>query len=176
VLDPDLVHGLARIATDFALAIIDAAAKIGIDALVLLGDLAGERTTLVSPKHFRQYVKPYHEEIVDLAYQRDLKIVTHSDGNLRSILDDFLEVGFDGIHPIQPQCMEIAEVKEHVDGRACILGNIDCRERALAQSCFGDDSTRTRDFAWGESARDDAHARAMAGIGIAVRQSAATAA
>ncbi len=128
VLDPGLVHGLARIATDFDLAAIDMAAKIGVDALLLLGDLAGETTTLMSPRHFRQYLKPYHEEIVDYAHQRGLKIVKHSDGNVWSILDDFLEVGFDGIHPIQPQCMDIAEVKERVGGRACILGNIDCRD------------------------------------------------
>jgi uroporphyrinogen decarboxylase len=56
-----------------------------------------------------------------------MKIVKHSDGNLWPILDDFIEVGFDGIHPIQPQSMDIAEVKKHLSGKACILGNIDCR-------------------------------------------------
>jgi uroporphyrinogen decarboxylase len=127
VLNPGLVHKLMRITTDFTLAVIDMAAKIGVDALLLLGDLASETTTLVSPRHFREYVKPYHKEIVDRAHQMDLKIVKHSDGNVWSILDDFLEVGFDGVHPIQPQCMDIAEVKEHMGGRACILGNIDCR-------------------------------------------------
>jgi uroporphyrinogen decarboxylase len=66
--------------------------------------------------------------MVDRAHSRGLRIVKHTDGNIWPILDDLLEVGFDGIHPIQPQCMDIGEVKDHVAGRACILGNIDCRE------------------------------------------------
>jgi uroporphyrinogen decarboxylase len=128
VLNPGLVHDLARIATDFDLAAIDMAARIGVDALLLLGDLAGETTTLMSPRHFRIYVKPYHREIVEYAHKNGFKIVKHSDGNVWSILDDFVEVGFDGIHPIQPQCMDIGEVKEYLAGKACILGNIDCRD------------------------------------------------
>ena len=127
VLNPGLVHALARIATDFNVAVIDMATKMGIDALVMPGDLAGEETTLISPEHYREFIKPYHKEIVGYAHQKELKIVKHSDGNIWPILDDFLEVGFDGIHPIQPQCMDIEEVKKYLAGKACILGNIDCR-------------------------------------------------
>ncbi|MFQ6052398.1 MAG: uroporphyrinogen decarboxylase family protein [Candidatus Hydrothermarchaeota archaeon] len=127
VLNPGLVHDSARMATDFNIAVIDMAIPMGIDALVMPGDLAGEETTLISPEHYREFIKPYHKEIVVYAHQKGLKIVKHSDGNLWPILDDFLEVGFDGIHPIQPQCMDIGEVKKYLAGRACILGNIDCR-------------------------------------------------
>ncbi len=125
--DPDLVHALARTATDFNLAVIERAAQIGVDAIIVPGDLAGETTTIMSPQHYREYIKPYHQEMVDFAHQQGLKIVKHSDGNVWPILDDFVEVGFDGVHPIQPQCMDIAEVKQHLAGRACIIGNIDCR-------------------------------------------------
>jgi len=127
VLSPQLVHDLARIATDFDMAIIDMAIKIGVDAVIMPGDLAGEDTTLISPEHYREYIKPYHKKIVAYAHQKDLKIVKHSDGNIWSLLDDFREVGFDGIHPIQPQCMDIGEVKKYLAGKTCILGNIDCR-------------------------------------------------
>jgi uroporphyrinogen decarboxylase len=128
VLNPRLVHDLARIATDFDMAAIDMALQIGVDVIVVPGDLAGEQTTIMSPQHYRKYIKPYHKELVDHAHRKSAKIVKHSDGNVWPILDDLLEVGFDGIHPIQPQCMDIAEVKGHVAGRACILGNIDCRD------------------------------------------------
>jgi len=127
VLNPRLVHNLARMATDFNIAVINMAIPMGIDALVMPGDLAGEETTIISPEHYRVFIKPYHKEIVAYAHQKDLKIVKHSDGNIWPILDDFLEVGFDGIHPIQPQCMDIGEVKKYLAGKMCILGNIDCR-------------------------------------------------
>jgi len=127
VLNPQLVHDLARIATDFDMAAIDMALQVGADVIIVPGDLAGEQTTIMSPQHYREYIKPYHKEIVDHAHRRGAKIVKHSDGNVWPILDDLLQVGFDGIHPIQPQCMDIAEVKAYLAGRACILGNIDCR-------------------------------------------------
>jgi uroporphyrinogen decarboxylase len=127
VLDPPLVHDLARIATDFDKAAIDLALEVGVDVIVMPGDLAGEQTTIMSPQHFREYINPYHKELVDYTHQRGARIVKHTDGNIWPILDDLLDAGFDGIHPIQPQCMDIGEVKEHVAGRACIVGNIDCR-------------------------------------------------
>jgi uroporphyrinogen decarboxylase len=126
-LNPELVHDLARITTDFDVAAIDMAAKIGADVITLPGDLAGEQNTIISPAHYREYIKPYHKTLVDHAHKKGLKIVKHSDGNIWPILDDFLEVGFDGIHPVQPQCMDIGEVKEYLSGKACVLGNIDCR-------------------------------------------------
>lgn len=127
MLEPRLVHDLARIATDFDMAAVDMAVDAGADVIIMPGDLAGEETTLMSPDQYREYIKPYHREIVEHAHSRGVRIVKHSDGNVWPILEDFVEVGFDGVHPIQPQCMDIAEVKKALSGRACILGNIDCR-------------------------------------------------
>jgi uroporphyrinogen decarboxylase len=126
-LDPALVHQMMRMATDYAKAAIDIAVEVGADGILLSGDFAGEETLLMSPKHFREYVKPYHREIVDHTHQKGRMIVKHSDGQMWPILDDLMDVGFDGFHPVQPQCMDIAEVKRYVAGRMCLIGNIDCR-------------------------------------------------
>ena len=127
VLNPRMVHDLARISVDFDKAAIDMIAEIGADVVTMPGDLSGEYTTIMSPQHYREYIKPYQKQVVDYAHQKGLKIIKHTDGNMWPILDDFLEVGFDGVHPIQPQCMDIAEVKAHLAGKMCVLGNIDCR-------------------------------------------------
>lgn len=127
VLNPELIHKLAEITTEYDMAAMDIAQKIGVDIFVMPGDLAGEETTMMSPIHYRGYIKPYQKILVKHAHKLGLKIVKHSDGNIWPILDDFIEVGFDGIHPIQPQCMDIKQVKEYVKGKVCILGNIDCR-------------------------------------------------
>ncbi len=128
ILNPELVHRLARIATDYDKAAIDMAVEAGADVIFFPGDVAGEKTLLMSPGHYREFIKPYHREIVDHTHRNGLKIVKHSDGNMWPVLDDIVEVGFDGFHPVQPQCMDIAEVKRHLAGKACVIGNIDCRE------------------------------------------------
>ena len=126
VTDPDLVHALARITTDFCRTSVARAIELGADVICVEGDLAHNPTTLMSPAHYREFLKPYHREVVEVAHAGGARIIKHSDGNLWPILDDLVEVGFDGIHPIQPQCMDIGEVKRHLAGRACVLGNIDC--------------------------------------------------
>lgn len=127
-LNPSLVHDLARIATDFNFAIIEMASGIGIDIIALEGDLATEENTMISAEHYREFVKPYQAEIVNFTHEKGLKIFKHSDGNMWPIFDDHVEVGFDGYHPIQPDCMSIAEVKAHAGDQICLIGNIDCRQ------------------------------------------------
>ncbi len=80
----------------------------------------------MSPVQYRRFLKPFHREIVETAHKGGLAIIKHTGGNIWPILDDLLEVAFDGIHPIQPQCMDIAQVKEHVKGKSFGLGNIHC--------------------------------------------------
>jgi uroporphyrinogen decarboxylase len=126
VLDPELAHSLARLAVDYCAELFEKAIRIGVDAIVLEGDLAMNETTLMSPKHYREFVKPYHSRITEAVHKAGALIIKHSDGNLWPILDDLIEAGFDGIHPIQPQCMDIGDVKRHCAGRAAVLGNIDC--------------------------------------------------
>lgn len=123
---PSFVLDLGRIVTDYILEVVDKAAALGANVFALDGDLAFNQTTLMSPAQYRQFIFPFHKEIVARAHERGLKIIKHSDGNMGPILDDIAEAGFDGFHPNQPQCMDIGEVKAGYKDRLCLLGNIDC--------------------------------------------------
>lgn len=123
---PSFVKDLARLATDYILEVVDMAIDLGADVIALDGDLAFSQTTLMSPDQYMEYVFPFHREITDLVHKRGKLIVKHSDGNMWPILEMVAEAGFDGFHPVQPQCMDIADVKRRFGDRLCILGNIDC--------------------------------------------------
>ena len=126
VLEPAMVHGLARMVTDMCLETVEMAMKKGADFFVLDGDLAYNPGPLMSPAHYREFIMPYHREIIARVHELGGKVIKHSDGNLTPLIPSLLEAGIDGVHPIQPQCMDIGEVKGHLAGRACVLGNIDC--------------------------------------------------
>jgi uroporphyrinogen decarboxylase len=132
VKDPALVHGLARVTADATIATIRGAADAGADVLLMEGDLAANKGPLFSPAHFREYVKPYYAEIVAAAHDCGLPIVKHSDGNMWPLMKDVVEIGFDGYNPIQPQCMDLAEVKQCFGDRLCLVGNIDCAETLVS--------------------------------------------
>ncbi|MGC9323816.1 MAG: uroporphyrinogen decarboxylase family protein [Desulfomonilia bacterium] len=124
--NPKFVHDLARVVTDHCFEVIDIALKKGADFLICEGDLAHNPGPLMSPRHYDEFIGPYHQEICDHVHRQGGKIVKHSDGNLTPLVPGLLNAGFDGIHPIQPQCMDIGETKQKFGSRACILGNIDC--------------------------------------------------
>jgi uroporphyrinogen decarboxylase len=61
------------------------------------------------------------------------------------ILDDILTLGMDGLHPIEPGPMDLAEVKRRYGDRVCIVGNVSVdalsastpeQVRALVQKCI----------------------------------------
>ncbi len=131
--NPQLVHTLARISTDYTLEAIELGIKLGADIISLDGDLAYNTNTIMSPQHFREYIKPYYIEIVNYAHERNTLIFKHTDGDHAKITEDLLETGINGIHPIQPQCLDIRDFKKEFGRRVCIMGNIDCIETLVSK-------------------------------------------
>lgn len=126
VTDKELAHKLARIGTEYLKVEIEMAVDAGAEILIQDGDLADTRSTFMSPKMFREFVKPYCVETTQVAHDKGVKIIKHSDGNVKAILEDLIEIGYDGFNPVEPQCMDIVEVKHQMAGRASVQGNIDC--------------------------------------------------
>jgi uroporphyrinogen decarboxylase len=96
-----------------------------VGALRINDDIAYNSGTLVSPKHLRQYFFPWLQKVGDLCKKRDVPFIFHSDGNLTPVLDDIIAAGVRGLHPIQPNAMDIIATKKRVGDKLCLLGNID---------------------------------------------------
>jgi len=131
---PKFVHKIARLVTDFTLESIDMGLKLGADIISLDGDLAFNTNTIMSPQQFREYLKPYYIEIVDYVHSTGHKIFKHTDGDHSKITADLVEVGFDGLHPIQPQCLDIGQIKQEIGQKICLMGNIDCMQTLVSKN------------------------------------------
>jgi uroporphyrinogen decarboxylase len=65
-------------------------------------DLAGQFDLLISPRIYREVVKPRHKKIMDFIKARtDAKIFFHSCGAIREIIPDMIDIGIDIINPVQ---------------------------------------------------------------------------
>jgi uroporphyrinogen decarboxylase len=126
ILNPGLARDLARLCADHNLAALEIIAKKGADFVINDCDLAFNHNTMMSPAQYDEFLHPYHEEIVRRAHELGLKIVKHTDGKIQSLIPRFIAEGFDGLHPIQPQCLDIAWVKREYGKKLCVMGNIDC--------------------------------------------------
>ncbi len=127
--NPDFVHRVAALVTDYNLKQLEMLVEAGLDVLVVEDDIANTHAPMISPEHFREFVNPYNKMLVERGHELGLKVVRHSDGNLWSLLDMMLATGFDGLNPLEPQAdMDLKKVKNHCGDKICLLGNIDCLE------------------------------------------------
>jgi len=101
------------------------AAIEGVGALFFGEDMGFKTATMLSPDVLRDYVFPWHRRIVDAAHARGKPILLHSCGNLRSIMDDILDIGWDGKHSFEDAIQPITEAKELYGDRIALLGGID---------------------------------------------------
>jgi len=123
----DLVHQIFQLVLDYNLELIGFVAEAGADVIVIEDDFASNQTTIMSPAQFRELIMPYNQRLLDRGHELGLKVVHHSDGNLWPILGAMLDMGYDGINPLQPQGgMHLKKVKDYCGDRICLLGNIDC--------------------------------------------------
>jgi uroporphyrinogen decarboxylase len=99
----------------------------GVDLLVLTDDYADNHGPIINPTLFREFELPYLKRVIDTANKRNVPVMKHSDGNLYPILDDIVDAGISGLHPIEPGPMDIAYVKKRYGDRILLAGNVDCK-------------------------------------------------
>ena len=80
----------------------------------------------MAPKMLRERVMPYLKRLCEGLKKKGARILLHCDGNLNPIMDDLMELGIDGLHPLERKAeMNIREVKSRYGDRICLIGNVD---------------------------------------------------
>lgn len=99
----------------------------GANGIVLADDMAFNSGVFLPPHIMEEVAYPFYEQMIqEIKAYKDVPIVLHTDGNINSILDRLVELGFDGIQSLQPSAgMDIKKVKEKYGDRLCLIGNID---------------------------------------------------
>lgn len=73
-----------------------------IDVVVESDDIGTQTSTLISPRMYRKYIKPYHKKILEFIHSKtSAKIFFHSCGAIRQIIPDLIEIGVDILNPVQ---------------------------------------------------------------------------
>ena len=71
--------------------------------IVQLGDdLGNQYATIISPKTYREHLKPLHKTLIEhIKKQCDAKIFFHSCGAVSEFIPDFIDIGVDALNPVQ---------------------------------------------------------------------------
>lgn len=76
-----------------------------LDAFFWANDMGSQTDILISPECFRRFYLPGFKKIVDLAKRYGLKVMLHSCGAISKIIPDLIDIGVDGLHPLQAKAV-----------------------------------------------------------------------
>jgi uroporphyrinogen decarboxylase len=127
--DPQFIHDLMRLTTDFCKAWGDAIVKTRI------GLSFSEPTasiSLISPDNYREFILPYHRELVEHFKAKKVGVTTHICGTTYPIYEDLIGVGFTTVSFDLDQqsdpALHVDQLKRFMEvakGRAVAIGNVD---------------------------------------------------
>ncbi|NLG27041.1 MAG: methyltransferase [Chloroflexi bacterium] len=129
--DRPLADEMLRRAARFALTLErEACGRFPLDMLWTGDDVGGQQGMVMSPRTWRELIKPHLARILAVGKARGLWVAYHSCGAIRPILADLVEIGLDILNPIQCNCpgMEPASLKREFGARLTFMGGVDTQQ------------------------------------------------
>ncbi|MEN8172073.1 MAG: uroporphyrinogen decarboxylase family protein [Chloroflexota bacterium] len=100
-----------------------------VDIIKIGDDIGTQDSLLMSPKMYRDFLKPFHADFISFIKQRTkAKVLFHTDGDVRPLIDDFVEIGVDILNPIQTSAgkmSDLAALKKRFGKEIAFCGGID---------------------------------------------------
>ena len=127
ITDPEFVRRAVDAHVSRSIAYIDAFFDAGADAVMTTDDYSDNRGPVMGADRFREFILPGLARQCEACHARGGYFVKHTDGNVWSILDSFIEIGIDGWHGIQPDIgMDLRLLKERYGEHLCFFGGVNC--------------------------------------------------
>jgi uroporphyrinogen decarboxylase len=132
IMDPDFAGALLDRVTDTICGLtrnyLEAAGEV-MDMIELPGDdYAANDNLIFSPTLFRQMIRPRLERIIAVIREvrPEIRIMLHSDGAIGKLIPDFIQMGIDVVHPLEPVAgMDPARIKQDYGESISFLGGVD---------------------------------------------------
>jgi len=126
----DMTDGDARLCRlierveNFSMGIVQRYLDSGAEMICYPEDLGMQLGPMLSPEHFRTYIKPIYEHLMAPPHQTDCLVHMHSDGDIRDLVDDLVLSGVDALN-LQDLVNGIDWIAANLKGRVCIDLDID---------------------------------------------------
>jgi uroporphyrinogen decarboxylase len=130
LLDPDWIHDYCRVYTDLYKdcykILIEEAGKP--DGIWVYEDMGYKNSLFCSPDTYKELIFPYFREICEFFHGYDLPVVLHTCGLTEPIMDMIIDVGFDGLNPMEVKAgNDPLRIAENYGDRIALVGGLDAR-------------------------------------------------
>lgn len=131
--DPDIVHAVSTKVVDFLCTVNDTLLGQCGDSLsagFIGNDLGTQRSLIISPDMFKEFIRPYLRQIFKGIKKYNLKVAMHSCGSIDSIIPLLIEDGVDILHPLQALAagMDAVSLSRRFGEQLTFLGGVDTQD------------------------------------------------
>jgi len=126
--DPEMVVDIFNTRLDLNIAMCDRILAKGyeFDAVIWADDMGYKNATFFSVPMYRELLKPVQKRMVEYVHSKGMKAMLHSCGNVNALLPDLMDVGIDGLNPMEVKAgMNPYEIKQKYGDRLVLKGGID---------------------------------------------------
>ncbi len=126
MLRPEIAHYLLDRTAGLQKACAVQMAKAGVDMIILGDDVAQQRGLMMSIATWREFLKGRLAATCRAAHEAkpDVKVFYHSDGNVEPLIPELIEAGIDVLNPLQPECVNPAEIKAKYGRQLAFFGTV----------------------------------------------------
>jgi len=121
---PGFVHELLDRVCEYCLATLERMAALRPDGVFISDDYGFQDRLMMSPRDWREFVKPRLGRLLSAAQGHGLATMLHSCGNVSAIVPDLIELGLDILHPIQPEAIDVFALKREFGRDITFCGGI----------------------------------------------------
>ena len=122
--DLPFVEALLDTHLAWQMSILETIRSLPISAIYVADDVAGSAGYFISPAMMDRLWRPRLSKLMKLVRSLDVPILFHCCGKLDDVLPILAAEGVDAIHPVQPSCNDIYEIKKRWGGQFALFGNI----------------------------------------------------
>lgn len=123
--DYELCSALVEKFGEVGIAAAKQLAASDVDFVFFGDDMAYTGGLMISPEFMRQLFFPYYRRFIEIIRDAGKPVLFHSDGDISSLIPDWIDVGLNGLNPVEPLAMDIVKLKEQTAGKLTLTGNID---------------------------------------------------
>lgn len=101
-------------------------ARAGIDIINFGDDIGMQSRIMMSESLYREWLKPRFTRVISAAkaIKPDVVITYHSCGYVRPLIPDLIDAGIDVLNPVQPECMDFADIHAEFGQQLSFWGTI----------------------------------------------------
>jgi uroporphyrinogen decarboxylase len=113
---------------EFNLALIEQACRHPIDGVRFGDDWGAQQGLIMGPHLWRRFIKPRFARMVAAVTGHGKASFLHSDGDVREIIPDLIDMGLTILNPVQPDVMDIYEIKREFGGDLTFCGGVSVQQ------------------------------------------------